>query len=72
MWERLLEHVFSLFEAQPDSDPNMIINSLKDWLDSGDDDAITGLSGAESDYYEGLEPPYSCKNGPMDNLGEVA
>ncbi len=50
----------------------MIINSLKDWLDSGDDDAITGLSGAESDYYEGLEPPYSCKNGPMDNLGEVA
>ena len=50
----------------------MIINSLKDWLDSGDDDAITGLSGAESDYYEGLEPPYSCKNGPIDDLGEVA
>lgn len=72
LWDRLLEHVFSLFEAQPDSDPNMIINSLKDWLDSGDDDAITGLSGAESDYYEGLDPPYSCKNGPMDHLGEVA
>ena len=72
LWERLLDQVFSLFEAVPDSEPNMIINSLKDWLDDGDDEAITGLSGAESDYYEGLEPPYSCKNGPFDHLGEVA
>jgi general secretion pathway protein K len=72
LWERLLDQVFSLFEAVPDSDPNMIINSLKDWLDDGDDEAITGLSGAESDYYEGLEPPYQCKNGPFDHLGEVA
>lgn len=72
LWERLLDQVFSLFEDVPDNDPNMIINSLKDWLDSGDDEAITGLSGAESDYYETLEPPYSCKNGPFDHLGEVA
>ena len=72
LWERLLDRVFSFFEEAPDSDPNMIINSLKDWLDSGDDEAITGLSGAESDYYETLEPPYSCKNGPFDHLGEVA
>jgi general secretion pathway protein K len=72
LWERLLDQVFSHFEAVPDSDPNMIINSLKDWLDHGDDEAITGLSGAESDYYESLEPPYRCKNGPFDHLGEVA
>ncbi|MBC2713495.1 MAG: general secretion pathway protein GspK [Desulfosarcina sp.] len=72
LWERLLDQVFSLFEEVPDSDPNMIINSLKDWLDHSDDEAITGLSGAESDYYENLEPPYSCKNGPFDHLGEVA
>jgi len=72
LWGRLLDQVFSLFEEVPDSEPNMIINSLKDWLDSGDDEAITGLSGAESDHYEGLEPPYSCKNGPFDHLGEVA
>ncbi|MCB2148021.1 MAG: general secretion pathway protein GspK [Deltaproteobacteria bacterium] len=72
LWERLLDQLFSAFEAAPDSDPNMIINSLKDWLDSGDDDAITGLSGAESDYYEDLDPPYSSKNGPIDDLGEVA
>ena len=72
LWERLLDLVFSLFEETPDTDSNMIVNSMKDWLDSGDDDAITGLSGAESDYYESLDPPYSCKNGPFDHLGEIA
>jgi general secretion pathway protein K len=72
LWERLLDQVFSLFEETPDTDANTIINSMKDWLDHGDDDAITGLSGAESDYYESLDPPYSCKNGPVDHLGEVA
>jgi len=72
LWERLLEQVFAMFEETPDSDPNMVINSMKDWLDQGDDDAITGLSGAESDYYEQLDPPYSCKNGPFDHLGEIA
>lgn len=72
LWERLLDRVFSVLEHEVDSDPNMIINSLKDWLDDGDDDAITGLSGAESDYYQSLDPPYSAKNGPMDHLGELA
>jgi general secretion pathway protein K len=72
LWKRLLDRVFSLYEKPPDTNPDMIIDSLKDWLDSGDDDAITGLSGAESEYYESLDPPYSCKNGPFDTLGEVA
>ncbi len=72
LWERLLKRLFSMFEDTSDTDSNKIINSLKDWMDSGDDDAITGLSGAESDYYESLDPPYSCKNGPVDHLGEVA
>lgn len=52
--------------------PTAIVNSIKDWLDSGDDDAITGLEGAESDYYQGLEPPYPCKNQPLNHLGELA
>jgi general secretion pathway protein K len=80
LWERLLERVNSLFanpqdldlNEKPEIDSSMIINSLKDWMDSGDDDATTGLSGAESDYYESLDPPYSCKNGPFDSLGEIA
>ena len=72
LWERLLDRVFSVFEETPDTDANTIINSLKDWLDHSDDDAITGLSGAESDHYQSLDPPYSSKNGPVDHLGEVA
>jgi len=55
-----------------DATPTAIINSLKDWLDSGDDDAITGLSGAESSYYQSLDIPYPCKNGPVLHVGELA
>lgn len=65
----LVEGADTLSEDKPD--PLTIINSLKDWLDSGDDDAITGLNGAESDYYQDLDPPYKCKNAPFDDLSEV-
>jgi general secretion pathway protein K len=72
MWERFALAILSLYEEEAgDTDPLTIINSIKDWLDSGDDDAITGLNGAESDYYESLDPPYACKNGPFDDLSEV-
>nr|WP_321403772.1 type II secretion system protein GspK [uncultured Desulfobacter sp.] len=48
-----------------------IINALKDWLDSKDDDAITGLTGAESNYYESLDVPYACANGPFLHVSEL-
>jgi general secretion pathway protein K len=51
--------------------PDMIINPIKDWLDSGDDDAITGLTGAENDYYQSLDPPYSAGNGPFKDIREL-
>ena len=75
MWERFTLLLLVLDdeqqEALEETDPLSIIYSIKDWLDSGDDDAITGLSGAESDYYQSLDPPYECKNGPFDHLSEV-
>ena len=58
-------------ETQEDSQPQAIINSLKDWLDFGDDEATTGLSGAESDYYQGLSPAYTSRNAPMLDLNEL-
>jgi general secretion pathway protein K len=58
-------------DKEEEVDPVTIISCLKDWMDSGDDDAITGLNGAESDYYESLDPPYACKNGPFDHLSEL-
>jgi len=51
--------------------PDMIINPVKDWLDSGDDGAVTGLSGAEDDYYQSLDPPYGIRNGPFKHIKEL-
>ena len=72
LWDRFLRQLPDPEKYQEDADPNAIINSIKDWLDSGDDDAITGLSGAESGYYQELDPPYTCRNGPFYHLGELA
>jgi len=72
----LLERYLNYFknndeETAEDSQPPAIINSLKDWLDSGDDDAITGLSGAESSYYQDLSPPYASHNGPITDINDL-
>jgi general secretion pathway protein K len=71
LWDRLLRYIGSEEELKDDSDPVAIINSVKDWLDSGDDDATTGLSGAESSYYEDLDAPYGSRNGPIPDLNEL-
>jgi len=76
LWDRLLTDLAKQGGAEKkieadDSEPRAIVNSLKDWLDFGDDDAVTGLNGAESDYYQSLEPPYNCRNGPMTHISEL-
>ncbi len=66
--------VFEVLEAfflQLTKDPVPLLNAIQDWLDSKDDDAVTGLSGAESDYYLSLEPPYTCNNGPFTHISEL-
>ena len=73
---QLLERYLNYFkddneETPEDSQPPAIINSLKDWLDSGDDEAITGLSGAESSYYQDLSPSYSARNGPISDINDL-
>ncbi|MCP4624291.1 MAG: general secretion pathway protein GspK [bacterium] len=71
LWDQFLRYIRDEEELQGDSDPTAIINSVKDWLDSADDDATTGLSGAESSYYEDLDPPYASRNGPIQDLNEL-
>ena len=71
LWDRLLRSIQGEDELEDDSDPVAIVNSVKDWLDSRDDDATTGLSGAESSYYEDLDPPYASRNGPIQDLDEL-
>jgi len=72
LWDQFLNLLITQDELFKDLEPETIINSLKDWLDSKDDDAITGLSGAESDYYQDLDPPYACRNGPLTHIDELA
>lgn len=51
--------------------PNMtedIAAAILDWIDEDDE---TRSFGAESDYYETLESPYSAKNGPLESLDEL-
>jgi general secretion pathway protein K len=72
MWQGLLFFLKDQNKTLEGFEPETIINSLKDWLDSDDDDAITGVSGAESGYYQTLNPPYSCRNGPMTQLSELS
>jgi general secretion pathway protein K len=45
-----------------------IANCILDWIDTDD---IPRVGGAESEYYEGLKPPYSAKNGTTDDLTEL-
>ena len=71
IWERILNVIGNEDDLQNDSTPTAIVNSVKDWLDSGDDDATTGLSGAESSYYGEQDPPYKSRNAPIADLSEL-
>lgn len=46
-----------------------ILNNIKDWIDR--DEESTGF-GSENTYYESLDTPYSCRNGPLKSIGEMA
>ena len=50
------------------SEFDVISGSIADWIDP---DEATHVNGAESDYYQGLNPPYFSKNAPLDDLSEL-
>ncbi len=50
------------------SERDTIVDSILDWIDKDDRHRVNG---AESEYYEGLSPAYSAKNGPLDSLEEL-
>jgi competence ComEA-like helix-hairpin-helix protein len=51
----------------PDITPD-VVAAILDWRDS--DNAVTP-SGAESEYYLTLQPPYQTRNGPIQTLREL-
>lgn len=67
MRERVLEQALRLIGVDA-GDFTAIANSILDWTD-GDD--LERIGGAESNYYETLDPPYFAKNLPIDDLSEL-
>ncbi|HON07910.1 MAG TPA: type II secretion system protein GspK [Verrucomicrobiota bacterium] len=65
--EMILNQAFTLIGVEA-AEARPIINSILDWLDPDDE---VRVGGAESDFYENLEPPYVAKNGPMDDVSEL-
>jgi len=62
------KRLFDLLEIDiADDELDDLVNALIDWLDPDDETTF----GAESDYYESLDVPYVCKNGPMDTPEEI-
>ena len=47
------------------SERDTVVDSILDWIDKDDRHRVNG---AESDYYQGLSPAYSAKNGPLDSM----
>jgi general secretion pathway protein K len=50
------------------TDVDTIADSIVDWRDTND---LHMLNGAEEDYYQSLEKPYGCKDGPFDVVDEL-
>jgi len=72
LWYRFLRLLNTYEGIDFEIEPMVVINAVKDWLDANDDGAVTGLEGAESDYYQRLFPSYSCRNGPVIDIHELA
>jgi general secretion pathway protein K len=65
--EAVLQQALILVGADA-SQNSTIIASIQDWLDRDDE---THSSGAETEFYQSLSPPYVAKNGPIDDISEL-
>jgi len=45
-----------------------VVNSILDWIDADD---TRRVEGAESQFYQKFDPPYTAKNGPIDSISEL-
>jgi general secretion pathway protein K len=63
----ILQKALTLMGVDAD-DLSVVSDSIQDWIDADDNQRIAG---AESDYYQGLTPPYYAKNAPIDDLAEL-
>src|SRR5271170_85094 len=62
-----LQQAMTLMGVDADT-MSIVSDSILDWVQPGD---VPRIAGAKNDYYEGLTPPYVCKEAPMDDLSEL-
>ena len=62
-----LQQALTLMGVGADS-ISVVSDSILDWVQAGD---VPRVAGAKNDYYQGLNPPYYCKEAPMDDLSEL-
>jgi general secretion pathway protein K len=63
LWDPLLEQAGVPFDVR-----DSLVDCVMDWVDQNE---LSHLNGAESDYYETLNPPYQAKNAPFDTVDEL-
>ena len=66
--EMILQQALILMGVDP-GEMTPIIGSILNWRAA--DGNVHHMQGAESEYYQSLDPPYEAKNGPIDDLSEL-
>jgi len=66
--EPILQQAVLLTGVDP-SEMTPIIGSILNWRAA--DGNTHHMQGADTEFYQGLEPPYEAKNGPIDDLAEL-
>jgi type II secretory pathway component PulK len=64
---QLLNQVLTAMGVDANDMP-VVSDSILDWVQAGDNPR---LSGAKNQYYQSLNPPYYCKEAPMDDISEL-
>lgn len=64
IWENILTAIGLPMEYREE-----VVDSWYDWRD--EDRTVTGRNGAEDDYYEALDKPYSPRNGEIDTVAQL-
>jgi general secretion pathway protein K len=62
-----LQQALTLMGVDAD-DLSVVSDSIQDWIGPAGPPRVAG---AESEYYQGLTPPYYAKNAPIDDLSEL-
>ena len=65
--EPILQQAMILIGAEA-SEGQAISSAILDWIDPDD---ATRINGAEADDYQVMDPPYTAKNSPLDDLSEL-